>query len=56
MKKILLKHVTGEIRGKETDKVSTMKVNALSDSGAEIPVISEELIEEINVEKVGEVS
>jgi len=55
-KKIQLKHVTVEIRGKETDKVSTVKVNALSDSEAEIPVISEELIEGMNVEQVGEVS
>src|SRR6218665_2889601 len=45
-----------EIRGKETDKGSIVKVNALSDSGAEIPVISEELIEGINLEQVGEVS
>src|SRR6218665_2956019 len=45
LKKIQLKHVTVEIRGKKTDKGSTVKVNALSDSGAEIPVISEELIE-----------
>src|SRR6218665_3527104 len=43
LKKIQLKHVTVEIRGKETDKGSIVKVNALSDSGAEIPVISEEL-------------
>src|SRR6218665_911072 len=56
LKKIQLKHVTVEIRGKETDKESTIKVNALSYSGAEIPVISEELIEGMNVEQVGEVS
>ena len=40
LKKIQLKHVTLEIRGKETDKGSIVKVNALSDSGAEIPVLS----------------
>src|SRR6218665_2909409 len=34
LKKIQLKHVTVEIRGKETDKGSIVKVNALSDSGA----------------------
>ena len=45
-----------EIRGKETDKGSTVKVKALSDSGAEIPVISEELIEGMNLEQVGKVS
>src|SRR6218665_412551 len=58
LKKIQLKHVhvTVEIRAKETDKVSQIKVNALSDSGAEIPVISEELIEGMNLEQVGEVS
>jgi len=55
-KKIQLKHETVEIRGKETDKGSIVKVNALSDSGAEIPVISEELIEGMNLEQVGEVS
>src|SRR6218665_856494 len=42
-KKIQLKHETVEIRGKETEKGSIVKVNTLSDSGAEIPVISEEL-------------
>src|SRR6218665_2334962 len=56
LKKIQLKHVIVEIRGKETDKGSTVKVNALSDSGAEIPVISKELIEGMNLEQVGEVS
>jgi len=56
LKKIQLKHVTEEIRGKETDKGSTVKANALSDSGAEIPVISEEIIEGMNLEQVGEVS
>src|SRR6218665_602150 len=55
LKKIKLKHVTVEIRGKETDKRETVKANALSDSGAEIPVISEELIEGMNLEQVGEV-
>jgi len=45
-----------EIQGKETDKVPTIKVNALSDSGSEIPVISKELIEGMNLEQVGEVS
>src|SRR6218665_1648204 len=56
LKKIQLKHVTLEIRGKETDKGSIVKVNALSDSEAEIPVISEEFIEGMNLEQVGEVS
>src|SRR6218665_2894460 len=56
LKKIQLKHETVEIRGKETDKGSIVKVNALSDSGAEIPVISEELIEGMNLEQVGVVS
>src|SRR6218665_4076096 len=56
LKKIQLKHVAVEIRGKETEKGSIVKVNALSDSGAEIPVISEELIEGMNLESVGEVS
>src|SRR6218665_3279967 len=56
LKKIQLKHVAVEIRGKETEKGSIIKVNALSDSGAEIPVISEELIEGMNLEQVGEVS
>ena len=56
LKKIQLKHVTVEIRGKETNKVPTIKVNALSDSWAEIPVISEELVEGMNLEHVGEVS
>src|SRR6218665_2900209 len=56
LKKIQLKHVTVEIRGKETDKGSIVKVNALSVSGAEIPVISEELIVGMNLEQVGEVS
>ncbi len=45
-----------EIRGKETDISPAIKVNALSDSGAEIPVISEELIEGMNLEQVGEES
>src|SRR6218665_3256965 len=56
LKKIQMKHVTVEIQGKETDKGSIVKVNALSHSGAEIPVISEELIEGMNLEQVGEVS
>src|SRR6218665_3683514 len=56
LKKMQLKHVTVEIREKETDKGSTVKVNALSDSGAEISVVSEELIEGMNLEQVGEVS
>jgi len=58
LKKIQLNHVdlVVEIRGKETDKFPAMKVNALSDLGAEIPVISEELIERMNLEQVGEVS
>src|SRR6218665_3903480 len=56
LKKIQLKHVTVEIRGKETDIGSIVKVNALSDSGAKIPVISEELIEGMNLEQEGEVS
>src|SRR6218665_129199 len=56
LKKIQLKHVTAKIRGKETVKGSTVKVKALSDSGAEIPVISEELIEGMNLEQVGEIS
>src|SRR6218665_1867670 len=54
LKKIQFKHVTVEIRGKETEKGSIVKVNALSDSGAEIPVISEELVEGMNLEQVGE--
>src|SRR6218665_1144525 len=45
VKKVQLEHVIVEIQGKETDQGSIVKVNALSDSGAEIPVISEELIE-----------
>src|SRR6218665_2410779 len=53
LKKIQLKHVTVEIRGKKNDKGSIVKVNALSDSGAEVPVISEELIEGMNLEQVG---
>src|SRR6218665_707415 len=56
LKKIQLKHVAMEIRGKETEKGSIVEVNALSDSGAEIPVISEELIQDMNLEQVGEVS
>ena len=56
LKRIQLKHVTVEIRGKETDKVSTIKVNALLNLLAEVPVISEELIEGMNLEHVGEVS
>src|SRR6218665_2608943 len=56
LKKLQLKHAIVEIRGKATDKGSIVKVNALSDSGAEIPVISEELIEGMNLEQVGEVS
>ena len=45
LKKVQLEHVIVEIQGgKETDQGSTVKVNALSDSGAEIPVISEELL------------
>src|SRR6218665_3269911 len=56
LKKIQLKHVTVEIRGKENGKGAIVKVNALSDSGAEIPVISEELIEGMNLEQVGVVS
>ena len=40
----------------ETRRLLLIKVNALSDSGAEIPVISEELIEGMNLEQVGEVS
>src|SRR6218665_3894566 len=55
-KKIQLKHETVEIRGKENDKGSIVKVNALSDSGAENPVICEKLIEGMNLEQVGEVS
>src|SRR6218665_2463977 len=56
LKKVQLEHVIVEIQGKETDQGSSVKVNALSDSGAEIPVISEELIEGMNLEQVGEVS
>src|SRR6218665_1084839 len=56
LKKVQLEHVIVEIQGKETDQGSIVKVNALSDSGAEIPVISEELIEGMNTEQVGEVS
>src|SRR6218665_3731451 len=56
LKKVQLEHVVVEIQGKETDQGSIVKVNALSDSGAEIPVISEELIEGMNLEQVGEVS
>src|SRR6218665_519686 len=56
LKKIQLKHVTVELRGNETDNGSMVKVNALSDSGAEIPIISEELIEGMNLEQVVEVS
>src|SRR6218665_443857 len=56
LKKIQLKHVAVGIRGKETEKGSIVKVNALLDSGAEIPVISEELIEGMYLEQVGEVS
>src|SRR6218665_3499534 len=55
-KKIQLKHETVEIRERETEKGSIIKVNALSDSGAEILVISEELIEGMNLEQMGEVS
>ena len=44
LKKIQLKHVAAEIRGKQTDKFPTIKVNALQDSGVDIPVISEVLI------------
>jgi|SRR6218665_1108595 len=56
LQKIQLKFVVVEIRGKETDISPAIKVNALSDSGAEIPVISEELIEGMNLEQVGEES
>src|SRR6218665_1102192 len=56
LKKVQLEHVVVEIQGKETDQGSTIKVNVLSDSGAEIPVISEELIEGMNLEQLGEVS
>ena len=57
LKKVQLEHVIVEIQGKETEKGSIVKVNALPDSGAEIPVISEdELIEGMNLEPVGEVS
>src|SRR6218665_2393167 len=56
LKKVQLEHVIVEIQGKETDQGSIVKVNALSDSGAEIPVISEELIEGMHLEQVGEVS
>src|SRR6218665_2654428 len=52
LKKVQLEHVIVEIQGKETEKGSIVKVNALSDSG----VISEELIEGMNLEQVGEVS
>src|SRR6218665_3213206 len=56
LKKIQLKHVAVEVRGKKTEKGLIVKVNALSDSGAEIPVISEELIGSMNLEQVGVVS
>src|SRR6218665_3417468 len=56
LKQIQMKHVIVEIRGKETDKGSIVKVNALSDSGAEVPVISEELIAGMNLQQVGEAS
>src|SRR6218665_402733 len=56
LKKIQLKHVTVEIRGIETYNGSTVKVSAVSDSGAEIPVISEEITEGMNLEQVGKVS
>ena len=56
LKNIQMKHVTVEIRGKDTDRGSTVKVNALLDSGADIPVISEELTEGMNLVQVGEVS
>ena len=50
LKKIILKYVyvAVEVWGKETDKSPVIKVNALLDSGAEIPVIREKLLEEMN--------
>jgi len=44
LKRIQLEYVAVEIRGKETDKSLVIKVNALLDSGAEIPAISKELL------------
>ena len=49
-------HIAVDIRGKQTDKSPVIKVNELIDSGAEIPVISVELREGMNLEQVGEVS
>src|SRR6218665_3972845 len=56
LKQIQMKHVIVEIRGKETDQGSIVKVNALSDSGAEVPVIIKELSEGMNLQQVGEAS
>src|SRR6218665_817932 len=56
LKKVQLEHVIVEIQEKETDQGSIVKVNALSDSEAEIPVISEELIEGMNLEPVCEIN
>ena len=56
LKKIQWKHVAVDKRGKETAKVSTIKANALTDSGAEIQVIREKLIEGMNLEQVGGVN
>src|SRR5688572_22756295 len=54
LKKVLLQYVEVEIRG--TAGKEPMKVKALIDSGAEVPVISEELLEGMKVEQIGKVN
>src|SRR5688572_23959433 len=54
LKKVLLQYVEVEIRG--TAGKEPIKVKALIDSGAEVPVISEELLEGMKVEQIGKVN
>src|SRR6188768_1963864 len=54
LKKVLLQYVEVEIRG--TAGKEPIKVKALIDSGAEVPVISEELLEGMQVEQIGKVN
>src|SRR5688572_10771461 len=54
LKKVLLQYIDVEIRG--TEGKEPVKVKALIDSGTEIPVISEELLEGMKVEQIGKVN
>ena len=54
LRKSLLQYVNVELRGKNGS--NSVKINALIDSGTEVPVISEELLEGMEMEEMGKVN